>query len=87
MSPQRLPSDRYPWWVKLTLLGSKTRQSQWFWFSFEIFVAIVLIYLALTETNLTGRIVQAVAAFWAVLLAAASFATIRWMDEHGEWGR
>jgi hypothetical protein len=85
MTLQHVPPERYPWWVKLTLFGSKTRRSQWLWVSFEFFVGLVLVYLALTETNAGARFLQVIAALWAFTLAAASVLTIRWMDRHGEW--
>lgn len=79
-----IPPERYPWWVKLTLLGSRTRRSQWFWIGFEMIVGAVLVVLAIDEAG-PGRILFLVAATWAFLVAAASIATIGWIDDHGRW--
>lgn len=87
MTHQPVPPERYPWWVKLTLMGSRTRRSQWLWISFELFVGLVLIYLALTETSGVARILQFFAALWALTLAAVSVFTIQWVDRYGEWPR
>ena len=79
------PPERYPWWVRLTLLGSRTRRSQWFWVAFEALAGVVLLWLALTETSPTGRILYLIAAAWAFVVAVASFGTILWIDRNGEW--
>lgn len=83
MTP-RVPPERYPWWVKFTLLGSRTRRSQWFWIGFEVVVGLALIWTAFGETG-AGRQLYVIAAGWAFLLAAVSYATIVWVDRNGEW--
>ena len=81
----RVPPERYPWWVKLTLLGSRTRRSQWFWIGFELVVGAVLLALAI-DTG-AGRVLYLIAAIWAFVVAAMSYATILWIDRNGEWNR
>ena len=81
---QRVPPERYPWWVKVTLLGARTRRSQWFWIGFELVVGVALIWAALGEVGV-GRQLTAIAAAWAFGLAAVSFATLLWVDRNGEW--
>jgi hypothetical protein len=68
----------------LTLLGSRTRRSQWFWIGFEVVVGLALVWTAFGETG-AGRQLYVVAAGWAFFLAALSFATLRWVDQNGEW--
>ena len=81
---QRVPPERYPWWVKLTLLGARTRRSQWFWIGFEIVVGVALVWVALSETGV-GRQLNVVAAAWAFLVAGVSYVTILWIDRNGVW--
>jgi hypothetical protein len=85
MTQQPVPPERYPWWVKLTLLGFRTRRSQWIWVSFEVLTIFVLVYLALTETDGATRALYLIAALWAFIVAAVSFRTITWVDRNGEW--
>ena len=81
---QRVPPEKYPWWVKLTLFGSRTKRSQWFWIGFEIVVGAALVWAALGETGV-GRQLNVIAAAWAFGLAVLSYATILWIDRNGEW--
>ena len=81
-----MPSDSYPWWVKLTLLGSRTRRSQWFWIGFELLVGATLVWLAIDERG-AGRILTLIAAAWAFVVAVVSYATIKWIDRNGEWNQ
>ncbi len=81
----RVPPERYPWWVKVTLLGSRTRRSQWFWIGFELVTGAVLVALALDTGD--GRVLYVIAAIWAFVVAAMSYATILWIDRNGEWAR
>jgi hypothetical protein len=70
--------------VKFTLLGSRTRKSQWFWIGFELVVGAVLVWIAFGETG-AGRQLYVIAAAWAFVLAGLSIATVQWMDRNGEW--
>jgi hypothetical protein len=81
---QRVPPERYPWWVKFTLLGSRTRKSQWFWIGFELVVGAVLVWTAFGESG-AGRQLYVIAAAWAFVLAGLSIATVQWVDRNGEW--
>jgi hypothetical protein len=81
---QRIPPERYPWWVKLTLFGARTRRSQWFWVGFEIVVGVALVWAAFSETGV-GRQLNVIAAAWALGLAVVSYMTIVWIDRNGEW--
>ena len=82
---QRVPPDRYPWWVKLSRLGASSRRSQWFWVVFEFVGAGVLVYFAITEPDSSA--VYLVFAALAIAIGVLSITTIFWMDRHGEWPR
>ena len=81
-----VPPERYPWWVKLTLFGSRTRRAQWFCLGFDIVVGLALVWAAFGEAGV-GRQLTVIAAGWAFVLAAASYATIVWIDRNGEWAQ
>lgn len=79
-----IPPDRYPWWVKFTLLGAQSRASQWFCVIASLGAGFAL--LALAGTDRTGfRIWLALGAAWGFIAAALYYGTIRWMDRHGGW--
>ena len=80
----RLPPERYPWWVKFSLLGAQTRTSQWFWVAASLLVGFVLIWFALGDEGI-ARILILIAASWSFVTTALYLATIRWMDRHGTW--
>ena len=81
---QRGQRDQYPWWVRFSLLGARTRGSQWFWVGLSIVVGVLLIVFA-ADTVGPARIVYLIAAAWAFVAATLYWATIRWMDRHGNW--
>ncbi len=79
-----IPPERYPWWVKFSLLGAGTRRSQWFWVGLSIAAGILLFVFA-ADTVGPARIVYVIAAAWAFVAAGLYWSTIRWMDRHGSW--
>lgn len=81
-----MPSDRYPWWVRFSLMGGRTRSRQWFWTGLSIVAGILLIVFAADRVG-PARIVYLLAAAWAFVAATLYWSTIRWMDRHGSWDR
>ena len=84
MMSQRVPPDQYPWWVRFSLLGGRTRRSQWFWTGLGVAVGLLLILFAV-DTLGPARVVYVLAAAWAFVAAGLYGFTIRWMDRHGTW--
>jgi hypothetical protein len=80
----RVPPERYPWWVKFSLIGAKSRSSQWFWVFASLGAAVLLIVLGFMETG-PWRYLLGLAAIWAFIAAGLYYFTIRWMDKHGAW--
>lgn len=74
----------YPWWVRFSLLGARTRRSQWFWVGLSVAAGILLIVFA-ADTAGPARIVYLIAASWAFVATGLYSSTIRWIDRHGTW--
>jgi hypothetical protein len=81
---ERVPPDRYPWWVKFSRLGSRSRSSQKFWVAASVGAALLCFWLALDETGLF-RAMLALAGVWGFIAAGLYYGTIRWIDRHGSW--
>ena len=74
---ERRPRDQYPWWVRFSLVGARTRNSQWFWVGLSVVVGALLLVFA--------READGPAKFVYLLAAGLYWSTIRWMDRHGSW--
>ena len=74
----------YPWWVRFSLLGARTRRSQWFWVGLSVAAGVLLTVFA-ADTLGPARYVYLIAAAWAFIASALYWSTIRWMDRHGTW--
>ena len=83
---ERVPPERYPWWVRLSLLGAQSRISQWFWVGASLLATVILFVFAAGETGIV-RALFAFAALWGLVAAGLYYFTIRWMDRHGTWPR
>jgi len=80
----RVPPERYPWWVKFSRLGARSRTSQMFWVAASVGAAVLCFALAVDETG-PFRAVLAIAGTWGFISGGLYFGTIRWMDQHGSW--
>jgi hypothetical protein len=88
--PPRVPREHWPWWVKVSLIGSSSRRAQWFWAGASAISGAVLLALAATQPRADvmealTTIVFLIAAVLAFVAAAIYWSTIRWMDRHGDW--
>lgn len=81
---QRGRRDQYPWWVRFSLVGARTRNSQWFWVGLSLVVGALLLVFA-REAAGPAKFVYLFAAAWALVAAGLYWSTIRWMDRHGTW--
>jgi hypothetical protein len=78
---KRVPRE-WPWWVRLTLLGTKSRAALWAWIWVSLALAVVLIIVGLW-TN--GPFYTVLGAIGGPLAAAMYWLTIRWIDRNGSW--
>jgi bacteriorhodopsin len=81
---ERVPPERYPRWVRFSLLGASNRASQWFWVVASVVAGAMLLIFARNDPG-PGKIVYLFAGLWGFGAAGLYFATIRWMDKHGTW--
>jgi hypothetical protein len=79
------PRQRYPWWVRLTMLGAATRPALLFWAALYVIAAFVSLAVGLwLEEDL------AYAALFSALfliIGVAHWLTAMWLDRHGSWDR
>lgn len=78
----RVPPERYPWWVKFSLVGAKSRTAQWFWVFASLAAASLLLVLAYTDR---GNVWLVFGGLWGFAAAGLYFGTILWMDKRGTW--
>jgi hypothetical protein len=77
------PPRQYPWWVRITMLGSSSRRALRFWSGMYLVSAVAsVLYGIWFEDDLTFGLLFAALFF---LLALAHWLTIRWIDRHGTW--
>jgi hypothetical protein len=81
----RVPPERYPWWVKFSLMGAKTRNAQWFWVIASIVAGVIVLLLVYTDRR-GFDVWLGLAGLWGFAAAGLYFATILWMDRNGNWG-
>ena len=83
---QRIPPERYPWWVRFTLIGARTRERQWLFFWLSLLLAPISVYYALFLARTPGSLTAGLIGGIGLLIAALMYwLTIRWMDRHGTW--
>ena len=80
-------SGRYPWWVRITLIGGRNRRHAWTYFWLSVVASpISLAYALFIARSPVGLITGLVAGLFAFPLSALAYwLTIRWMDRHGQW--
>lgn len=78
----KIPRERYPWWVKLSLWGLPNKASVWAFVGVSILCAIACVGYAASA----GK-----PAWYAGLLflvaALIYWQSIQWVDHHGSWDR
>lgn len=81
----RVPPERYPWWIKFSLATGGSRNAQWLWVVVSGLLGVALLGLALF-TNDDERFWFVFGGGWLIAGAVLSLVTIRWMDRNGTWG-
>ena len=87
MAFQRVPPERYPWWVRFTLLaGGRTRRGQQLYIVASIIAAVVCAaLLAMLNPRPITALSLGVGAVGFVLSAAWYALSIGWIDRNGSW--
>ena len=83
---QRVPPDRYPWWVKYGRLGARSRASQVFWTVACLIAGIGFIAVALlVNLSIAWSVFSIVSAIVLLVSAVLYWTVIRWVDRNGTW--
>jgi predicted transporter len=78
--PDKIPRQRYPWWVKVSLWGLSTKASAW------VFVGLSLMYVVgCVAYAVTAGDPRWYAGLLFLLAALIYWLSIRWVDQHGSW--
>jgi hypothetical protein len=81
-----VPRERYPWWVKFSLIGVSGRGGQWIFVWLSLASAVACIAYGLLNLDRTlGTFVLFIGGIGFPLAAAMYWLTIRWIDRHGTW--
>ena len=84
---QRVPQEKYPWWVRFTFYaGGRSHSGQLIYIGLSVLSAIVcagvILFVDLRESTRllfgAGTIGFVVSAVWCIL-------SIRWIDRNGAW--
>lgn len=87
MTHERVPADRYPWWVKICLIGGRSRAAQWLYAGLSIVAAgICGLLLAVADPRPTTAALLAFGGVGFIVSAVWYLLTILWIDRHGSWG-
>jgi hypothetical protein len=78
---KRVPPE-WPWWVRLSLLGTKSRRALWAWTWASLALGVVLVVVGLWINRPFYAVLGAIGGPWA---AAMYWLTVRWIDQHGSW--
>ena len=80
---RRVPPD-WPWWVRLSLVGSKSRAALWGWALVSLALGVGLIVVGLWINRPFYAVVGAIGGPWA---AGMYWLAIRWIDRRGAWDK
>jgi predicted transporter len=80
--PHKIPRERYPWWVKVSLWGLPNKASVWAFVCLSLICAVGCVVYASTAGNPRWY-----AGLLFLLAALIYWLSIRWVDSNGSWDR
>jgi hypothetical protein len=77
--PDRVPRSSYPFWVKFSIFGLRTRRGMWGFFALSLLLVALAMILAVQDRVLVLFALPFVGS------ATMYWAAMRWIDRHGSW--
>ena len=87
---ERMPPAAYPWWVKLCMIGARSRRAMVAYMWLSAAAAVLLVGLAVINAGTLRASTATILWVGAAALALAVpwyWLAIRWIDSHGSWDR